>query len=143
MKKMPKNYQLEFAKISVNRIDLAGDNEDSVFNEEHYAEIHDLGFTANGGIYIGFEVLFSDGLLTNGPDGVPVMRDYVLVARRIDPKTMMEASNGDEARNPACMAHRAFRNEKSEPYNWGADFINCIIAHNDGFLPQEWRDLAL
>ena len=63
---------------------------------------------------------------------------YVPVARRVEP-IKRPPENGGEASMPEFMEYRAFAHQS----DWGAAFVNGLIAANRGKLPTEWMKSAM
>lgn len=123
---------IEEITILVNRADMSLAQDEEVWGEAFLGLLREEGFTMKGGVYIGLEMQ---------RNGETMAVDYVPVARRNVP---MEGQPNcmAEAIEPRFMKNCAFRNENRGASNWGADFINSIIAANEGEMPSEWLGRA-
>ena len=132
VKCMPELTTIEEVKILVNRADMTLAQDKDVWNENFLASLVKEGFTMKGGVYVGLEMQ---------RNGETMSFDYVPVARRTAPMEG-EPNNTAESIEPRFMKNYAFRNENTGGLNWGADFINTIIAENEGKMPDEWLEQA-
>ncbi|MCW3783013.1 hypothetical protein [Defluviimonas salinarum] len=125
--------KIEMPRVYVIALDLSLEHDDAALSPEFLAELRAVGFTMTGGLYVGLS-------MEQGED--PVGFDYVQVARRIDPVEGAPNSMA-ESFEPRFMRYRAMRNPHKGSGNWGADFINAIIAANGGTVPAAWLDEAM
>lgn len=120
--------RLEMPRVFVTRVDMAAQDARDIYNPDFLEEMESIGFSMTGGLYVGLEM---------EAEGEPVAFDYVQVARRVAP-VEGEPENMAESFEPAFMYFMALRIPAQGSRNWGADFVNAIIAANGGTVPDAW-----
>ncbi len=126
--------KIELPRVYLTKVERNDDTEtdDEVWEKGFLAQNRALGFTMQGGYWIGLKMDCGEPWLI--VDHVPVWRRFTAVER--------EPNSTAESFDPRFMTHRAFPNRLIDIPNWAAEYLNAIIATNDGRLPNEWIERA-